>query len=349
MQRRYDIDWIRVIAIGLLLVYHTAIGFQPWGGFIGFITNSESWESLWILMKMLNVWRIPILFYVSGMGLFLATKNRNWKQIFAERFLRLGIPLLFGSVAIVPISWFLLQSYYSRDISYLWSMGHLWFLGNILLYVVIITPLYFILKRTVAPKAILSIKCFLSSPFSLIIILLIFVLEAIIVKPALFEMYAFTFHGLALGFLAFLTGIIFMAVGLSFWANLLSWRWPFMLTAVVLYLVRVQQAPAQAPLYLLSIESNCWIMAILAFAYKYLNKKNIVLSYLKDAAYPVYIIHMNVLYLGAWLLYPLNINMQLKFAMQLAFTIIASLGLYELMIKRVAVLRVLFGLKKKKQ
>jgi len=28
--RRYDIDWLRVIAIGLLLIYHIAIGFHPW-------------------------------------------------------------------------------------------------------------------------------------------------------------------------------------------------------------------------------------------------------------------------------------------------------------------------------
>ena len=101
--RRYDIDWIRVIAIGLLLIYHTAIGFQPWGGFIGFITHNNSWESIWVPMTMLNVWRIPILFYVSGMGVYLATQNRNWIQLFKERFVRIGVPLLFGSLVIVPI------------------------------------------------------------------------------------------------------------------------------------------------------------------------------------------------------------------------------------------------------
>ena len=77
MTRRHDIDWIRVITIGLLLIYHTAIGFQPWGFFIGFITNNKFLQSLWTPMTMLNVWRIPILFYVSGMGLFLAVQNRN--------------------------------------------------------------------------------------------------------------------------------------------------------------------------------------------------------------------------------------------------------------------------------
>ena len=42
--RRYDIDWLRVIAIGLLLVYHIGIGFQPWGVFIKFIQNDQPLE-----------------------------------------------------------------------------------------------------------------------------------------------------------------------------------------------------------------------------------------------------------------------------------------------------------------
>jgi len=71
-RRRYDVDWLRVMAIGLLLIYHVAIGFQPWGGTIGFITNGESWETLWLPMSLLNVWRIPFLFVVSGMGVYFS-------------------------------------------------------------------------------------------------------------------------------------------------------------------------------------------------------------------------------------------------------------------------------------
>ena len=66
IERRYDIDWLRVIAIGLLLFYHIGIGFQPWGVFIGFIQSEKPLESLWIPMSMLNIWRIPLLFFVSG-------------------------------------------------------------------------------------------------------------------------------------------------------------------------------------------------------------------------------------------------------------------------------------------
>jgi hypothetical protein len=41
-ERRHDIDWLRVVAIGLLLIYHIAIIFQPWAMFIGFIKSEET-------------------------------------------------------------------------------------------------------------------------------------------------------------------------------------------------------------------------------------------------------------------------------------------------------------------
>jgi glucans biosynthesis protein C len=103
----------------------------------------------------------------------------------------------------------------------------------------------------------------------------------------------------------------------------------------------------QAPLYLLAVESNCWIFSVLAFACKYLNKGGRQLSYLKEAAYPVYILHMAFLFFGAWLLFPLKIGVVTKFILLFSFTIIASLLFYEFIIKRSSVLRPLFGLKKK--
>ena len=112
-ERRYDIDWLRVIAIGLLLVYHIGIVFQPWGVFIGFIQSDQPLESLWAPMSMLNIWRIPLLFFVSGMGVFFSIRSRNWKQLILERTRRILLPFLFGMVAIVPAHIFLWQQYYS--------------------------------------------------------------------------------------------------------------------------------------------------------------------------------------------------------------------------------------------
>src|SRR5438105_6678727 len=109
--RRYDIDWLRVIAIGLLLLYHVAIGFQSWGIMIGFITNEKPWASVWIPMAMLNVWRIPLLFFVSGMGVYFAMQQRSWKQLLLERARRILIPFLFGMFFIFPISVYIWRNY----------------------------------------------------------------------------------------------------------------------------------------------------------------------------------------------------------------------------------------------
>ncbi len=346
MERQYYIDWIRVIAIALLIIYHTAIGFQPWGGFVGFITNWEAWPALWAPMTMLNIWRIPLLFYVSGMGLYLAIQNRNLKQLFIERFLRIGLPLLFGSLFIVPLHWYLLQYYYERDIAYTPNMGHLWFLGNILLYVVVLAPFFYFLKNQNETKAVVFFKKIWNTPFSLVIILMFFVVETLLLKPAIFEMYAFTLHGLILGFLAFLFGFLFMLGGPQFLRILQKWKWIFLIIAFTLFIYRYLQMPVVAPSYLLSIESNCWIFSIISFAYKYLNINNKALAYLKEAAYPVYILHMVFLFLGSAIFFPLKMIVAVKYLIVITFTLAGSLGFYEFIVRRFNIFRVLFGLKK---
>ena len=116
-ERRYDIDWLRVIAIGLLLIYHIAIIFQPWAMLIGFMRSEETLERLWKPMTMLNVWRIPLLFYVSGMGLYFAIRKRNWQQLLMERTKRILVPFVFGIICIAPLHMFIFQDYYKMPLS----------------------------------------------------------------------------------------------------------------------------------------------------------------------------------------------------------------------------------------
>lgn len=345
--RRYDIDWIRVVAIGLLLLYHVAIGFQPWGIMIGFITTNKPWESLWIPMAMLNIWRIPLLFFVSGMGIYFATKNRNWKQLLRERANRILMPYLFGIFLIVPLHMYIWQYYYRFDMAYSPHPGHLWFLGNILVYVVVLLPIFSYLRRNEAGAIVNGIKRVLNTPFGLLPVVGAFIAEALIVNPRPYELYAMNWHGFSLGLLAFFFGFCFVLAGHSFWQMILKWRWLFFLVATVFFVVRLVYFHPLTPNYLLVIESNCWIMSIFAFGYKYLNKPSKTLHYLSQAAYPVYIVHMIVLYFGSLLIFPLDIATPLKFVLLLAFTAIGCFALYELVIRRVNSIRPLFGLRKK--
>lgn len=343
--RRYDVDWLRVIAIGLLLLYHTAISFQSWGIMLGFITNNKPWHSLWMPMTMLNVWRIPLLFFVSGMGVYFAIQNRNWKQLLKERAVRIFIPFVFGIFVIVPISVCLWQFYYHQPLHYAPNPAHLWFLGNIFSYVIILLPVFFYLKKKPEGRIAGWIKKGLSNPLGLLIVIAAFVVEVLLVKPALYEMYAMTRHGFFLGLLAFFFGFCFVLSGVSFRDMLLKWQWLFLTAAILLYLHRLLQFQMKVPDVLLVIESNCWIFSVFAFGYKYLNRPGKVLQYLSGAAYPIYIIHMIFLFLASLLFFPLNIQVHLKFILVLSFTVAGCFAFYEFIIKRITIIRPLFGLK----
>lgn len=344
--RRYDIDWLRVIAIGLLLIYHIGIGFQPWGVFIGFIQSEKPLNSLWIPMSMLNVWRIPLLFFVSGMGVCFAIRKRNWKQLLQERARRIFLPFLFGIFFIVPVHLFIWQKYYKQDMIYSPNPGHLWFLANIFIYVILLSPVFFYLRRNENGKINRWLKNLYGNPLGLLLIVVPFILEALLLKPETYEMYAMTLHGFLLGLLAFFFGFTCIHSGNTFWQTILKWRWLFLSIAVILFLVRLIEFELKAPNYLMAIESIIWIFAVFGFTYKYLNHPSKTLSYLSQGAYPIYIIHMIFLYLGSFLILPLGIPTILKFILIVVFTGIGCFTMYDLIIKRASFLRPLFGLKR---
>lgn len=343
--RRYDIDWIRVIAIGLLLVYHMGIGFQPWGVFIGFIQNEKPLGSIWPAMAMLNVWRIPLLFFVSGMGVYFALQKRSWKQLILERTRRILIPFLFGMVAIVPLHVLIWQKFYSQDTTFAPGPGHLWFLANIFIYVILLSPLFYYLKRNEHGRIARWLGNLFRNPPGLLVFTACFTLETVLLKPETFALFAMTWHGFLAGLLAFLFGFLGMFSGERFWRTLLRWRWPFLSMAVVLYIIRLKVFQLEAPGYLSAVESSFWIYAAFGFGYRYLNHPGRTLGYLSQAAYPVYILHMVFLYLGSALIMPLHIPAPMQFILVLAFTASGCFATYELLIRRTWFLRPLFGLK----
>ena len=343
LTRRYDIDWLRVIAIGLLVIYHTAIGFQPWGMMIAFITSIKSWEALWTPMMMLNVWRIPLLFFVSGMGVHFAMQRRGIVDLFLERTRRILIPYLFGLFAIVPVHIFLWQKYYGYHAAYHADPGHLWFLGNIMCYVALLSPLFYYLKCNPEGRLARSIRAWIGGPFGLISVVAVFVAEAVIIDPKPYELYARTWHGVFLGLFAFFFGFCFVFSGDGFWNRLMKMRWLFLLAAAALFTVRINRPGL--PVYWLVVESDFWIFAILGLAYRYLNFNNSALRYLSAAAYPVYIMHMIFLYLGSMLIFPLPIANPLQYLLLVLFTIGGSMASYEWIIRRFMMTRFLFGLK----
>jgi glucan biosynthesis protein C len=345
-ERRHDIDWLRVIAIAMLLIYHIALVFQPWAKYIGFIQSVESSESIWIPMAMINVWRIPLLFFVSGMGMCFAMRRRDWRQLLADRAKRILLPLVFGSFFIVPIHIFIFQKYYGEELAYVPSVGHLWFLLNICIYVTQVIGFAF-LDKNFDYKFYNIIRKFLKRPYFIYLFMLPFILEAALINPEFFSLYVGTGHGFILGMLAFSFGFQFVAIGDAFWNAVDKMKTVSLATAFTLYLIRLFYFDLSGPNFLTSIESMSWIFAIFGYGYKYLNKPSKLLSYLSQSVYPVYIIHMIFLYWASYLILPLDLPLELNLILIILLTFINCYVTYEIFIKRIGFIRPLFGMKRK--
>lgn len=346
MTRRYDVDWLRVFAIFLLLIYHIAIMFQPWGKQIAFIQSEESSSAIWIPMALINVWRIPLLFFVSGMGVCFALRKRNWKELLIDRAKRILLPLIFGSFFIVPLHIFIFQKYYNLDLIYSPSVGHLWFLLNICIYITQVIGFAF-LDQKYDYKIFKSIRNMLKRPYFIYLFYIPFILEAVVINPDYFSMFVGNGHGFILGMFAFFFGFLFVAIGDSFWNAASKMRFVSLSIAIGLYLVRFLVLELNGINLLTSIESMSWIYSAFGFAYVHLNKPSKLLTYLSQSVYPVYIIHMIFFFAGAYFILPLNLSIELSLISIILFTIVGCYLTYELIIKRINLIKPLFGLKRK--
>ncbi|MGC4022338.1 MAG: hypothetical protein QM734_10500 [Cyclobacteriaceae bacterium] len=169
-----------------------------------------------------------------------------------------------------------------------------------------------------------------------------FIAEVLIINPRPYELYVMTAHGFFLGMLAFFFGFCFVLSGEGFLKMIVKWRWLFLTVGVSLFALRINQILTYD--FLLPIESNCWVLSVLAFGNLYLNRPSKVLTYLSEAAYPIYILHMIFLYLGSSFIFKMNIAVELQYAFTVIFTLAGCFVTYEV-IRRVKFLRPLFGLK----
>lgn len=99
--RRHDIDLLRVLAFGLLILYHAGMVYVADWGF--HVKSLHQWEWLQWPMIGVNRWRMPLIFLISGIAIGLARPGRTPFRFALGRTFRLLLPLTFGIVAVVPI------------------------------------------------------------------------------------------------------------------------------------------------------------------------------------------------------------------------------------------------------
>jgi peptidoglycan/LPS O-acetylase OafA/YrhL len=362
--RRYDLDWLRVIAI--LAVYFHHIG-MPFNGDEFHIMNSESSKLLDDIMVYFEQFRLPLLFLISGTGTVLAFSKRTWQQFFKERTGRLIIPLIFGIVFIVPP-----QIYYQyiTEFNSYWQIyadgkfetNHLWFIENLYVISIVVIPLILFPRSS---KSEFFINWFAKmtsykSSFLLggipLIILTIFLKRYYPTGSSslsnLSETFFYTYF--------FTTGIL-IASSQIFWDNLKKYRRfhliIFIISSIIFYAYYFVPNTIVEAYLSISFRWDIWyglccllgwsfVLALLGYAQIYLNKPSLWLKKMNEAIYPFYIIHQTVIVVFAYYIIQLDFNILVKMTILFTSSFIAITIVYRVVVYPFKMTRVLFGMKK---
>ena len=369
--RRYDLDWLRIIAFGLLILYHVGMFYVTWGWHVKSAYASPSLEPL---MRLVNPWRLALLFFISGVAVRFATDKAESLGRFAwSRVARLGVPLIFGIYV-----WVMLQAYYQvrqsgeftgsivafypdyvaleqtfSTITPTWN--HLWYLAYVLTYILITLALLPWLRRVPESSAWQALT---ARPLVVVFVLILpFTVNETWLSPVypttheLINDWAHHLHRLMI----FLIGF-FAAKDASFWKSVdRAWKFVPVLAIAAWIVLRNGQEIADwagqyssgAQLrfffsYVATLYAWSCILALLGFGQRFLNRESPQLRYLTGAIFCYYVLHQTITIIAGYYLTEYQLGAVAESILVLAFTIAGCMLGFEL-IRRVPGIGILFG------
>jgi glucan biosynthesis protein C len=369
--RLYFIDWIRVIAFGLLIFFHCAMPFVPHGWEV---KNKETSDGLYTVVVWFHQWRLPLLFFISGAGIYFSLQKRTIIKFYLERLRRLFIPLLFAMFFTIPVQVYFeflqrgrIKPGYLDFYPSVWKLvpypegsltwSHMWFIVYLLAFLIVLIPFFAVTKVKLIESQIQKLRTIIAKPWVLI---LLFTPIYLIYKGFYIE---FPEQGSLFGdSFVFNSSLIYLVLGFllagadSFWTNTAKYRY-FWLTgsafcAIILIfnyytpvdLPKTNNTYAQLYFILDAVHIWCIILTITGFAKKYLSRDSITLQYLNKAILPFFIIHQTVIVALGFYLVQSGFSIGLKYISLSIMSGLIIYLLYEFLIKRTRITRFLFGM-----
>ncbi len=374
--RRHDLDWLRLIAIIILLFFHTGMLFNMWGWHI---KNNETSASFQYWMIWSHYFRMPLLLFISGAGTFMALGKRTPRQFRRERFRKLFIPLVFGMFVVVPP-----QIYYEhiKDYNGYWdfyktvfnfvpypkgslSWHHLWFILYLLIYSLLALPLLKYLRSEKSEKFKQGVFRLLSSPAGLLFIpAVIMLVTQIILRPFFPEethdlvkdwaFFTFYFSFFIFGILCYSNSNLWAAIGQnrkSLLVALLFALIPFY--TCYFHFRELITLPwsmdTVGTIFDVAAIFVSWftVITIIAYGQHYLNRPHRWLSIANEGLYPFYILHQTVIIAIGYYICQLPWSIAAKYWSVSFLTLFSCIAFYLILIRPFNVMRLLFGMKSK--
>jgi len=376
--RRYDLDWVRIGAFMLLILYHVGMYYVTWDWHVKSPHASHDIEPL---MMLTSPWRLSLLFLVSGVATGYLLARQGAGHFLGQRSTRLLIPLVFGMLVIVPPQSYLevveklryaggFAEFYRLYISgfhgfcrggdclIMPTWNHLWFVAYLWVY----TALLYAAVR-LAPPVIPWLRRIAEKRLSGLGVLLWPIAYLVAIRLSLAPRFPAT-HALvgdwynhAMYFGVFLLGFS-LAGARTAWGALERTRWLTLGLAVVgwaflvAYFGAYSDDAAIPPMALRLFQRGVYgaeqwlaIAAVVGFAHRHLTHDSAARRYLTTAIFPVYILHQTVIVVVAHALKPSNLYPPVEGVVLVLVTVATCFLGYEA-IRRVRLLRPLFGLER---
>lgn len=364
--RLSELDWLRVILIFAVFLHHVCM---PFNGDGWHIMNSESSKLLDDIMVYFEQFRLPILFFISGVGSVILLSKVSAKKFTLDKVTRLLIPLIIGSLLIVPPQTYTenidkFQSYWQEfpKLALNFETNHLWFIEYLFVFALLAIPLNFIFHSRLGSSVVSSVEKlakFKGGLFLLVVVLisvkiyfsLMFPSDDNKIENLSSSMYYFVF---------FISGMIFIRNN-NIWQAIREQR---LCNLIILSLSTIifyayYYSPDLSEYLSLDARWSIWwlvcclvawsaLLTILGYAQYYLAKTPKWLHLSNELIYPFYIFHQTVIvvigfYVITW---QTSIPIKIMSLFGLSFIVTSLICFY--IIKPFNVLRFMFGLKANK-
>jgi hypothetical protein len=374
IQRRYDLDWLRVFAIFAVFGLHHATRFFDTDDWL--IKNATTYLPVQIWLEFCTSWGMPLILIISGASAFFALEKLRPGKYIAGLFLRLFVPLMVGMFTHIAFliylehlhkgtfsgSFFVFYPHYFDGMygfggNFAWMGLHLWYLELLFILSLLFLPLFIWFKRTsIGQRVLEGMGDLLANPFAVLLLALPVILLILNLDEA----------GLgtqAMGGWSFVIYPLFYFAGFVILSNerlqkhIVRMRWIHLAMGVTFstaYLFGEFQTFYPTDDFLLADRLvkvlDCfvvwsWLLTVLGFGMRHLNFTNPFLKYANEAVLPFYILHLTMLITVGYFVVQWAVSDLLKYVIILTSSFLAIMGLYEFGVRRFNLMRFLFGMR----
>jgi len=370
-ERRYDIDWLRVLAMLTVFYFHNAMFFNDRWWHIKNPTGRSF--GLTVFTEFVGVWMMPLFFILSGFGTGFALRFRSAGEYAFERFKRLFIPCLFGTLVIVAPQVYLERIFKGQYRGSYWqwyphffegiypkgnfSWHHLWFLLYLFVFSMLALPLFVRLKTEAGRRLVARLAALCQKPGGIFLLAIPIIPIEIGLRPLFSGL-----QTLITDWANFLTYITLFIYGYLFasdagFGRAIAKQWKAALAlalcatgAMAYILIAREPKPGYNLGYALTTALRVfttwfWLITILGLGQRFLNFTNRALRYANEAVLPFYVLHQTVIISIGFYVVQWHTGIAQKYLMISTASLAAALAIYEVLVKRTNPTRFLFGMR----